>query len=365
MRNSVKLGKNGPLVSRVGFGCMGMSGTYDADRNDAESIKTIRAAYEAGINLFDTADIYGEGHSETLLGKALFESLQKKRNSIIIATKCGFVSIPDGGFYIDVSPKHILESCQNSLTRLGVDYIDLYYLHRLPKGGIDELRNSLDALISLLKEGKIKHVGLSEADAKSIRFAHQYFIEKGLPEAFIAVQSEFSIFVQEPLKNNVFITCYELGLSFIPFSPLCRGMLTEKMQAEIKFDQGDFRLELPMFQGENFKANLAIRDKLAQFAVTKNCTLPQLGLAWLMAQGENIIPIPGTKHIDNLNNNLGSLSVELIPEDLSNIQKIMKCEIIKGTRYPWDLFALMNIESAEPQSVDNNDSELVLQAEFN
>ncbi len=350
MLGRVKLGKNGPMISRMGFGCMGMSGDYEADRNDNESIITIQTALKAGVNFFDTADVYGNGHSENLLGNALAESLKRNRKSIVIATKCGFVPTSGGGFYIDASPEHIKKSCENSLTRLKIDYIDIYYLHRLPAGGKEVLQKSLDALILLLQAGKIKHVGLSEADAESIRFTHQYLKSKGFPDAFVAVQSEFSIFVQEPLKNNVLATCRELGLSFIPFSPLCRGMLTEKMHTEIKFDKGDFRLELPMFQGENFKANLTIRDKLVKFSESKGCTLPQLGLAWLLSQNGNVVPIPGTKYVTNLMNNLKALNIHLTSEDLKLIQQIIMPGAVQGLRYPSHMFKLQNIRpAADPE----------------
>lgn len=344
MLNKVKLGNNGPMVSQMGFGCMGMSGSYEAERTDRESIQTIQAALASGINFFDTADIYGVGHSESLLGEALLESLKVKRKDIIIATKCGFVLTPDGVFYVDVSPKHITESCKHSLTRLGVSYIDLYYLHRMPAGGINAIRDSLDALINLLKDGMIRHIGLSEADANSIHFTHEYLTNNGFPDALAAIQSEFSIFVQDPLKNAVLETCRELGLSFIPYSPLCRGLLTEKMFAGFEFDSDDFRRELPMFQSNNFETNLAIRDRLLEFATTKGCTLPQLALAWLLAQDDYVIPIPGTKHIKNLMNNLQAINVKLTLNDLYAINTIVSPGSVKGSRYTSSMFALQNIQ---------------------
>lgn len=343
MLEQIKLGKNGPRVSKIGFGCMGMSGNYESKRDDKESIITIQTALKMGVNFFDTADVYGDGHSEDLLGEAIAESLKKHRKSIVIATKCGFVSTVEGGLSIDGSSGHIIKSCEQSLKRLKVDYIDVYYLHRLPAGGKIALQKSLDALILLLKAGKIKHVGLSEADAESIRFAHEYLAANGFPKAFVAVQSELSIFVQDPLNNNVLATCRELGLSFIPFSPLCRGMLTEKMHAEMKFDEGDFRRELPMFQGENFKANLAIRSLLLKFAESKGCTLSQLALAWLLSQEGNVIPIPGTKHVRNLTNNLKALDVKLSSKDLEDIRKIVLPGSVKGSRYPLEMYELQNI----------------------
>ena len=344
MVDSVKLGQHGPLVSRMGFGCMGMSANYEADHADDESTYTLQKAYEAGINFFDTADMYGDGHNEALLGEALRSPLEKNRDHLVIATKCGFVRHPETVWCVDVSPEHIKQSCQDSLVRLGISYIDLYYLHSVPAGGTEALKKSLEALVELLKAGKIKHVGLSEADVESIRFAHQYFKDVGFPNAFSAVQNEFSLFTQISLKDDVLKTCEELGLSFIPYSPLARGFLTEKMHANIKFDEGDFRQYLPRFQGENFENNLKIRDQLIEFSKTKSCTISQLALAWLLAQSKCVIPIPGTRYIKNLKNNLESLSITLTEDDLATIDTIISSLGVKGTRYAEEMYEPQNIK---------------------
>ncbi|HQS85006.1 MAG TPA: aldo/keto reductase [Alphaproteobacteria bacterium] len=336
MLDAVKLGRSGPLVSRIGFGCMGMSANYEADHEDDESAYTLQKAYEAGVNFFDTADMYGDGHNEALLGEALRYPLENHRKHIVIATKCGFVRHPETVWRVDVSPSHIKQACLASLKRLGITYIDLYYLHRCPAGGTETIKASLDALVELLKSEKIKYVGLSEADEATIRFADQYLKDQGFPQALAAVQSEFSLFTQGPLKNGVLKTCEEIGLNFIPYSPLSRGLLTKKMNAHVKFDEGDFRQCLPRFQGENFENNLKIRDKLIEFAKTNNCTLTQLSLAWLLAQSACVVPIPGTRYLKNLKSNLGSLTVNLTEEDLISIEKIVSG--VKGTRYPEALY---------------------------
>lgn len=347
MVNLVRLGNNGPMVSKIGLGCMSMSAHYETDRKDEKSIETIQTAYQTGINFFDTADMYGKGENELLLNRALKEAIQRNRESLVLATKCGFVFDSQSAFgvMIDLSPEHIISACENSLKRLGTDYIDLFYLHRLPKGGIDTLKNSLDALILLLKKNKIKHIGLSEADAESIKFAYEYFHEKGFLNAFVAVQSEFSIFVQSPLKNGVLNICKDLNLSFIPYSPLCRGLLTQKMSLDYKFDKEDVRQFLPFFQEENFIYNLKLRDELSQLAESKGCTLTQLSLAWLISQGNNVIPIPGTRYAENLIENLGALDTKLTATDLRAINDI--AIKIKGTRYPKELYEFENIVQEE------------------
>jgi aryl-alcohol dehydrogenase-like predicted oxidoreductase len=329
----------------MGLGCMTMSPHhYQADYNDEVSIKNIQTAYEAGVNFFDTADMYGDGHNEPLLGKALYTYLRENRDNIVIGTKCGFVQDPEGNWGVNLSPEHIKEACQASLERLGISYVDLYYLHRLPTGGIAGFQKSLDALIELLKEKKIKHVGLSEANAEAIHFAANYLKEQGFPDAFIAVQTEFSIMSQGPLQDGVLKACRELGLSFVPYSPLSRGLLTEEMHESITFDEGDFRQYLPRFQEENFRNNLKLRDALREFSIIKKCSLPQLALAWLLAQGNEIIPIPGTRHIERLKSNLEAINIDLTSEDLAEIENIVSSLKIKGTRYAANMYTLQNIK---------------------
>ena len=345
MLERVRLGRNGPMVSRIGLGCMTMSPHhYQADYNDEVSIKNIQAAYEAGVNFFDTADMYGNGHNEPLLGRALYTQLRNNRDTIVIGTKCGFVQDLEGNWGVDLSPEHIKKSCLGSLERLGIPYVDLYYLHRMPTGGREGLQKSLDALIELLKEKKIRHIGLSEANVEAIYFASTYLKEQGFPDAFVAVQSEFSVMSQGPLQDGVLQACRELGISFVPYSPLSRGLLTEEMHENIAFDERDFRQYLPRFQEENFKSNLKVRDKLKELAKAKGCTLPQLALAWILAQGKEIIPIPGTRHTERLKNNLKASTLHLNPEDFADIEKIVSTSSIKGTRYASNMYTLQNIE---------------------
>lgn len=340
------LGKNGPVVSAIGLGCMSMTGNYEADRDEAQSVQTILESYKLGVNFFDTADMYGNGSNELLLGRALHEELKKNRENIIIATKCGFITKTDQGLYwgLDFSAKHIKTACADSLSRLGLHYIDVYYLHRQPTK--DQFEESLQALVELLIEKKIRYIGLSEADANNIRNAHAFFARAGFPDKLVAVQSEFSLLTQDPLHNDVLATCEELGISFVPYSPLSRALLTpaDKISEAFDFAEGDFRAALPRFQGENFKSNLAIRDELAKIAEMKTCSLPQLALAWVIAQGTSVIPIPGTRHLKHVKDNLGALNIVLTKQDMVAISRIVG-NGGNGLRYTQELLKMQNIES--------------------
>jgi aryl-alcohol dehydrogenase-like predicted oxidoreductase len=339
------LGTNGPVVSAVGLGCMSMSGNYEAERDDIQSMQTILGTYKLGVNFFDTADVYGNGRNETLVGQALHNELQKNREKIIIATKCGFVLNPENGLYLklDLSAKYIKAACEASLKRLQLDYIDVYYLHRPPAK--NQFEESLQALVELLTENKIRYVGLSEATAENIRMAHTYFANAGFPDKLVAIQSEFSLLTQDPLQNDVLATCDELGISFVPYSPLSRALLApaNKINVDYSFDEGDFRAFLPRFQGENFKSNLAMRDELVKLAETKNCSLPQLALAWIIAQGKSVIPIPGSRQLKHITDNIGAINVVLTQQDLAAINNIVG-NGGKGLRYSKEMLEMQNIE---------------------
>ncbi len=324
------LGVRGPQVSAIGLGCMGLSGHYEQDLSDNESIKLIQKAFELGITFFDTADIYGAGHNEKLLGNAFKSILNENRNQVVIATKCG---LDPQDFSVNLDYKYIIEACTNSLARLNIDYIDLYYLHRT-SSDLGKFKRALDALTKLLENNLIRYIGLSEASVDTINFTYEYFDKLDLLNHFIAVQSEFSLFTQNVKYNEVLRTCNELGLAFVAYSPLSRALLStkEKMHSDFAFQDGDFRGLLPRFQGDNFKANLEIRDSLERIAINKNCSVPQLALSWLIAQEGSIFPIPGTRKITNLINNINTLSVKLNQEDLEQINKIMEQQVM-GQRY--------------------------------
>lgn len=338
-----KLGKNGPTVSAVGLGCMSMTGNYESERDESDSILTLRTAWQNGVNFFDSADMYGKGENEILLGKALRDVLDASRDKIVIATKCGFIFHADGSIGIDLTPEHILKACDGSLSRLNVAYIDLYYLHRLPPENIFE--KSLAALVKLIEDNKVKYVGLSEANAQAITQAYNYFAKHNLADRFIAVQTEYSLLTRNPEYNGVLEACRSLGIGFVPYSPLSRALLTpvEKMHEEFKFAADDFRGLLPRFQGKNFKENLFIRDQLTEIAQQKNCTLPQLALAWLIAQGDYIIPIPGTRKVKHMLENIQSCDVKLNQDDCRNIDNILNAGT-KGLRYTEDMLRIQNID---------------------
>ncbi len=318
-----KLGKNGPVVSALGLGCMGLSDLYGpTDEKSAE--KVIQEAYEQGITFFDTADMYGKGANEQLLGKVI----KSFRDKIVIATKCGLEHIPDG-LRINNNPDYIKTACANSLKRLGIDSIDLYFLHRHnPEAPIEE---SMEVMLDLVEEGKVKRVGLSEVSAETIQRAHAI-----LGGTLIAVQSEYSI--MNPLTAEMVLpTCRALGLAFVAFSPLTRGLLSGKIRDATVFAESsvfDFRSIAPQFQKEALKNNLRLVEALEELAQQKTCTVAQLSLAWLLAQGDDIIPIPGTKRHDYLQENIGSLDVNLSSEDLAFIGEKMKEHPIQGARLP-------------------------------
>ncbi len=321
-----KLGKNGPEVSALGLGCMGMSYSYGQPGDKKEMISLIRTAVERGVTFFDTAEVYGPFINEELLG----EALAPLRKQVVIATKFGFRLDPAGGpkwIGLDSHPKHIKAVAEASLKRLRTDVIDLFYQHRVDIN--IPMEDVAGAVKDLISEGKVKYFGLSEASVKSIRQAH------GVLEV-TALQSEYSMWWREP-EAEILPVVEELGIGFVPFSPLGRGFLTGKIDENTTFDARDFRANLPRFTPEALKANQALVELLKGIAVRKNATPAQIALAWLLAQKPWIVPIPGTKKLERLDENLGAVSVELTADDLLEIEEASSRIKIQGGRYPENL----------------------------
>lgn len=321
-----KLGKSNLEVSALGLGCMGMSFSYGPPKDQQEMISLIRAAVERGITFFDTAEVYGPYTNEELIG----EALAPFSNQVVIATKFGFdltSGDPRGmkGFpTLNSKPKHIRQAAEGSLKRLKVEVIDLFYQHRVdPNVPIEEVAGTVKELI---KEGKVKHFGLSEAGVQTIRRAHTV-------QPLTALQSEYSLWTKTPEKE-VLPTLEELGIGFVPYSPLGRGFLTGKIKESTTFEKSDFRSSLPRFAPEALKANRALIDLLMQIGKRKNATPAQIALAWLLAQKPWIVPIPGTTKLHRLDENIGALSIELTTDDLHDIDKAASKIKIKGARYP-------------------------------
>lgn len=308
-------------VSAIGLGCMGMSDFYGAQASETEAMKLMSRAYALGISLFDTADCYGPHHNEQLLGKWI---AQQRPTQLQIATKFGIVRQP--GQYersLDNRPAYIKSACEASLQRLGVEHIDLYYVHRVnPDHPIEA---TMETLAELVQEGKIGHIGLCEVSAQTLRRAHAIH-----PVA--ALQTEYSLWTRD-VEDEILPTCRELGIGFVPYSPLGRGFLAGRIQTREDFEPGDFRAMLPRFSADNFDANQAFAEYIAQFAAHKQCTPAQLSLAWLLAQGDDIVPIPGTKHLHYLEDNAGAPQVQLTREDLSTLDEATRTFTIAGERY--------------------------------
>jgi aryl-alcohol dehydrogenase-like predicted oxidoreductase len=314
-----QLGNKGPMVSAIGLGCMSMSQSYGT-RDDEESIRAIHRALDLGVTFFDTAAIYGEGHNETLVGRAL----GPRRKGVVLATKSGIVpAVPGPGIEANGSPEEILSSCDASLRRLGTDVIDLFYLHRVdPKVPIEE---SVGALASLVREGKVRHIGLSEAAPTTIRRAYKVH-----PVA--ALQSEYSLWYREP-ENDVISVCRELGIAFVPFSPLGRGFLSGAVRDVGSLPDNDVRRRLPRFQGGNFDRNLALVERLEAMASKKRCTPAQLALAWLLAKGKEIIPIPGTKRVKYVEQNVAAADITLSKLEVDELESTFTPDAAAGERY--------------------------------
>ena len=316
-----KLGRGGLEVSAIGFGAMGMSQSYGPAGPRDEMIRVLRGAVERGVIFFDTAEVYGAGHNEELVG----EALAPFKGRVAIATKFGFKDPAAGpGAGLNSRPEHIRQVAESSLKRLRVDAIDLLYQHRVdPSVPIEDVAG---AVKDLIKEGKVKHFGLSEASAKTIRRANAV-------QPVTAVQSEYSLWWREPEKE-ILPTCEELGIGFVPFSPLGKGFLTGKIDETTTFDSSDFRNSIPRFTAENRKSNQAVVDMLGRIAERKKATPAQIALAWLLAQKPWIVPIPGTRKIERLEENIGAASIELTPSDLREIEDAASKIPVQGARYP-------------------------------
>ena len=326
-----KLGKSGLEVSAIGLGCMGMSFSYGPPKDKQEMISLIRSAVELGVTFFDTAEVYGPFTNEELVG----EALAPFRKQVVIATKFGFdLSGSDkrpGAAGLNSQPEHIKQAVEGSLKRLKVDVIDLLYQHRVdPNVPIEDVAGAVKELI---QQGKVKHFGLSEAGAQTIRRAHAV-----LPVT--ALQSEYSLWWREP-EAEMLPTLEELGIGFVPFSPLGKGFLTGAINENTKFSSDDFRNKVPRFSEENRKANQALVDVIGKFAAQKKVTPAQVALAWLLAQKPWIVPIPGTTKLHRLQENCGAASVELSPEDLRELESVASKITVQGARYPENLQKLV------------------------
>ncbi len=315
-----QLGKSGLAVPAIGLGCMGMSEFY-GQHDDKKSIETIHRALDLGIDFLDTADIYGMGKNETLVGRAI----RDRRDRVILATKFGNVRGKDGSFLgVNGKPEYVRCACEASLRRLGVEVIDLYYQHRVdPDTPIEE---TVGAMAELVREGKVRYLGLSEAGSNTIRRAHAV-------HPIAALQTEYSLWSREP-EDELLPVCRELGIGFVAYSPIGRGFLSGKIRSIEDLEPDDRRRIFPRFQGENFQKNLDLVKRIEQIASKKNVQPSQLALAWLLTRGKDIVPIPGTTQIPHLEENAAALKIQLTAKDLASIDEVAPHGVASGTRYP-------------------------------
>jgi aryl-alcohol dehydrogenase-like predicted oxidoreductase len=320
-----QLGNSELRVSSMGLGCMGMSEWY-GPTNDEESRATIQLAVDLGLNFFDTADVYGNGHNEKLLGHAL----NKVRHQVVLASKFGFLPNERG---LNGRPEYVARACDASLGRLGTDYIDLFYLHRIdPQVPLDE---TVGAMAELVSQGKVRYLGLSEVSAASLKKASSV-------HPITALQTEYSIWVRD-IEKDILAICRELQIAVVPYSPLGRGFLTGQLQSPDQLGEKDYRKDIPLFQGGNFEANLKIVNVLEELAVARGCKPGQLALAWLNAQGDDVFPIPGTKRRSYLRENIESLQISLTMDELSRIN--VASRQVKGERKNVSGMKLVDIQT--------------------
>ena len=320
MMKTRRLGTEGLTVSALGLGCMGMSEFY-AGRDEQESLATIDRAIGLGVTFLDTADIYGPFKNEELVGRAI----RGRREAVVLATKFGNVRGEDGSWLgVNGRPEYVRACCEGSLRRLGVDHVDLYYQHRVDK--TVPIEETVGAMAGLVKAGKVRYLGLSEASVRTIRRAHAV-------HPISALQSEYSLWTREP-EDEVLPACLDLGIGFVPYSPLGRGFLTGRFRAFEEIPEGDYRRNTPRFQGENFRKNLELVRRVETIASAKRCTPAQLALAWLLSRGENVVPIPGVKSRARLEENVRAVSIALTVDELARIEKAAPRGIAAGTRYP-------------------------------
>lgn len=323
------LGRQGLTVSAIGLGCMGMSDFYGG-ADDATNIAVLNHALDIGVNFWDTADMYGVGRNEALLG----EVLKTRRKDVVLATKFGNVRAPNGDYLrIDGRPEYVLSACDASLKRLGVDYIDLYYQHRVdPKVPIEE---TVGAMAKLVEAGKVRHLGLSEASAETIRRAARV-------HPIAALQSEYSLWTRD-VETDVLPTCRELGIAFVAYSPLGRGFLTGAIQKPDQLAENDWRRRNPRFQGDNFDQNRRLVQAVTEIAAERGHTPAQLALAWLLHQGKDVVPIPGTRSISRLDENAAATKIHLSYSDIERIDAVLHANVVAGTRYPEAQMAAVNV----------------------